>query len=122
MRCYTTLRNVKEDFTIDGIRFATPDGTDVFLDFSEHDWYKPSEYKSCVRMKSAMVQIDGDDAGIEDNDEVLFGMLKTAKLEEVVLYSERMNRKQIKKIKVGYLKIETPNGELFFKTNKCHVV
>lgn len=121
MRLYATLLNVDFKYSVDGVGFVTSDGTDIFLDFDEQDYFKPSEYRSCFRLKSASVSIDGEESLMSDNDLELYNMLKDSKLDEVIIYSEGIDFKKCKKVKVENLKIETPNGELFFKTNKCRV-
>lgn len=122
MRLYATLLNVGFKYSVDGVGFSTPDGTDIFLDFDEHDYYKPSTYVSSFRLKSASVSIDGEESQISDNDVELFRMLKKSKLSELVVYADGVQQSKCRRIKVQALKIETPNGELFFKTNKCIVV
>lgn len=121
MRAYASLKNIEFNYSVDGIGFEMPDGTSIFLDFDEHDYFKPSEYKSCFRLKSACVSIDGEESVMSDNDIELFEMLKKSKLEEVIIYSHNVKFERYGKVKVQTLKIETPNGELFFKTNKCKV-
>lgn len=121
MRLYATLLNVDFKYSVDGVQFETEDGMDIFLDFDEHDYANLSEYKSCFRLKSASVSIDGEESLMSDNDLELFNLLKKSKLTELVIYSEGIDFKKCKKVKVENLKIETPNGELFFKTNKCRV-
>lgn len=122
MRVYGSLRNIKFNYNVDGVGFVTSDGTDIFLDFDEQDYFKPSEYRSCFRLKSASVSIDGEESTILDNDLELYNMLKDSKLTELVLYCEDEDYDKLRKVKVENLKIETPNGELFFKTNKCKVL
>ena len=122
MRLYATLLNVGFKYSVDGVGFSTPSGTDIFLDFDEQDYFKPSEYRSCFRLKSASVSIDGEESLMSDNDLELYNMLKDSKLTELVLYCEEGDYDKLRKVKVKSLKIETPNGELFFKTNKCRVL
>ncbi len=122
MRLYATLLNVGFKYSVDGVGFSTPSGTDIFLDFDEQDYFKPSEYRSCFRLKSASVSIDGEESLMSDNDLELYNMLKDSKLTELVLYCEDGDYDKLRKVKVKSLKIETPNGELFFKTNKCRVL
>lgn len=122
MRMYGSLRNIEFNYNVDGVGFVTSDGTDIFLDFDEQDYFKPSEYRSCFRLKSASVSIDGEESTILDNDLELYNMLKDSKLEELIIYSENIDLEKYAKVKVENLKIETPNGELFFKTNKCKVL
>lgn len=122
MRLYATLLNVGFKYSVDGVQFETKDGMDIFLDFDEQDYFKPSEYRSCFRLKSASVSIDGEESLMSDNDLELYNMLKDSKLTELVLYCEDEDYDKLRKVKVKSLKIETPNGELFFKTNKCRVL
>ena len=122
MRLYATLLNVGFKYSVDGVGFSTPSCTDIFLDFDEQDYFKPSEYRSCFRLKSASVSIDGEESLMSDNDLELYNMLKDSKLTELVLYCEDGDYDKLRKVKVKSLKIETPNGELFFKTNKCRVL
>lgn len=122
MRVYGSLRNIKFNYNVDGVGFSTPDGTDIFLDFDEQDYFKPNEYRSCFRLKSASVSIDGEESLMSDNDLELYNMLKDSKLTELVLYCGDGDYDKLRKVKVKSLKIETPNGELFFKTNKCRVL
>ena len=122
MRMYVNLKNVNFSYNIDYVGFETKDGVSICLDFEEHDYYKPSVYTSSIRLKSASVSIDGEESLISDNDVELFKMLKKSELCELVVYAEGVQQSKCRRIKVQTLKIETPNGELFFKTNKCIVV
>lgn len=122
MRLYANLKNVNFSYSVDCVYFETEDGVSICLDFDEHDYYKPSAYVSSFRLKSASVSIDGEESQISDNDVELFRMLKKSKLSELVVYADGIQQSKCRRIKVQTLKIETPNGELFFKTNKCIVV